>query len=353
MPSCSPRKPRWCLKASARPSRNSKPRSQACERARRPRARARHAACHPGDELHRVSGDGRHCRAGGHHRGDAELAARAGRARADHRGLHAGRARLRGAVPQLRPKSLRGHRPASSASSPSARRPTGRKLRGRCSPPAPIGPAVSARSRRHRLSDLHQRHDRQAEGRRAQPPRHPVVRHHEFLGHRRLDLRPHADRDAAVPHRRKDLPARVSRAGRDHLPASRLRRQPRCFGSIEDERITTAHFAPSWCATCSTCRILPTIDKDSLRAIIYASAPMAVAQLREAIAAFGLIFNQVYGMTECVVGTILHAHQHLPDGTPAEVRTACLRRTAVLRPRDQGGPGRRLANAPPARSARS
>ena len=25
-------------------------------------------------------------------------------------------------------------------------------------------------------------------------------------------------------------------------------------------------------------------------------------------------------MTECVVGTMLHAHQHLPDGTPAEVR---------------------------------
>ena len=89
---------------------------------------------------------------------------------------------------------------------------------------------------------------------------------------------------------------------------------------IEDERITTAHFAPIMVRDLLDVPELANYRKDSLRAIIYASAPMAVAQLREAIAAFGLIFNQVYGMTECVVGSILHAHQHLPDGTPAEVR---------------------------------
>jgi acyl-CoA synthetase (AMP-forming)/AMP-acid ligase II len=88
---------------------------------------------------------------------------------------------------------------------------------------------------------------------------------------------------------------------------------------IEHERITCAHFAPVMVRDLLDVPGFADFRKDSLRAIIYASAPMAVALLREAIAGFGLIFNQVYGMTECVVGTILHAHQHLPDGTPAEV----------------------------------
>src|SRR5262245_54019825 len=89
---------------------------------------------------------------------------------------------------------------------------------------------------------------------------------------------------------------------------------------IEDERITCAHFAPIMVRDLLDAPGFARFRKDSLRAVFYASAPMAVPLLREAIAGFGLIFNQVYGMTECVVGTILHAHQHLPDGTPAEVR---------------------------------
>ncbi len=88
---------------------------------------------------------------------------------------------------------------------------------------------------------------------------------------------------------------------------------------IEEERITTAHFAPIMVRGLLDAPGFKDFRKDSLRAIIYASAPMAVTLLREAIAGFGLIFNQVYGMTECVVGSVLHAHQHLPDGTPAEV----------------------------------
>ena len=89
---------------------------------------------------------------------------------------------------------------------------------------------------------------------------------------------------------------------------------------IDDERITCAHFAPIMVRDLLDAPGFASSRKISLRAIIYASAPMAVPLLREAITGFGLIFNQVYGMTECVVGTILHAHQHLPDGAPAEVR---------------------------------
>jgi len=95
---------------------------------------------------------------------------------------------------------------------------------------------------------------------------------------------------------------------------------PAMLRCIEEERITCAHFAPIMVRDLIDAPGRETFRTDSLRAVIYASAPMAVPLLREAIAAFGLIFNQVYGMTECVVGSILHAHQHLPDGTPAEVR---------------------------------
>lgn len=87
---------------------------------------------------------------------------------------------------------------------------------------------------------------------------------------------------------------------------------------IERERITAAHFAPIMVRALLDAP--GTFDTKSLRLVIYASAPMAVTQVREAIAKFGLIFHQVYGMTEHVVGTVLHAHQHLPDGTPAEAR---------------------------------
>jgi acyl-CoA synthetase (AMP-forming)/AMP-acid ligase II len=89
---------------------------------------------------------------------------------------------------------------------------------------------------------------------------------------------------------------------------------------IEQERITAAHFAPVMVRGLLDAPGFKSFRKESLRAVIYASAPMAVALLREAIEGFGLIFNQVYGMTECVVGTVLHAHQHVLDGTPAQVR---------------------------------
>jgi acyl-CoA synthetase (AMP-forming)/AMP-acid ligase II len=89
---------------------------------------------------------------------------------------------------------------------------------------------------------------------------------------------------------------------------------------IEEERITSAHFAPVMVRALLDHPELASFRKNSLRSVQYASAPMSVAQLREAMAAFGPIFTQVYGMTECVVGTILHAHDHKPDGTPAEVR---------------------------------
>jgi acyl-CoA synthetase (AMP-forming)/AMP-acid ligase II len=59
----------------------------------------------------------------------------------------------------------------------------------------------------------------------------------------------------------------------------------------------------------------------SLKKIFYSAAPMPDTLLRRAIAAFGPIFGQIYGMTESGgPGCTLHAHQHVLDGPPEVVR---------------------------------
>ncbi len=92
--------------------------------------------------------------------------------------------------------------------------------------------------------------------------------------------------------------------------------------TIERERVTIAHFAPVMVQ-----RILESMDApaarydvSSLRCVHYASAPMPVPLLRRALERFGPIFVQVYGMTECIVGSFLKAHQHRPDGDEKDRR---------------------------------
>ena len=86
------------------------------------------------------------------------------------------------------------------------------------------------------------------------------------------------------------------------------------------DRITAAHLAPTMVARLLDHPALATCDRSHLRVVHYASAPMAVPLLRRAIAAFGPIFLQVYGMTECVTVSMLKAFQHRPDGDAAWVR---------------------------------
>jgi acyl-CoA synthetase (AMP-forming)/AMP-acid ligase II len=89
---------------------------------------------------------------------------------------------------------------------------------------------------------------------------------------------------------------------------------------IDRERLTAAHLAPTMIAMLLDHPDLPKVDHRSLRLVHYASAPMAVPLLRRAIETFGPIFVQLYGMTECVLGTVLKAHQHVLDGSPEQVR---------------------------------
>jgi acyl-CoA synthetase (AMP-forming)/AMP-acid ligase II len=60
-------------------------------------------------------------------------------------------------------------------------------------------------------------------------------------------------------------------------------------------------------------------DTSSLTNVLYSSSPMSETLLRRGIARFGRIFTQIYGLTECVGGTSLQAHQHVLDGDPEVV----------------------------------
>ncbi|HTV30953.1 MAG TPA: AMP-binding protein [Xanthobacteraceae bacterium] len=90
--------------------------------------------------------------------------------------------------------------------------------------------------------------------------------------------------------------------------------------TIERERIVGAHFAPVMVQRLLDELEISSYDVTSLRCVHYASAPMPVPVLRRAIARFGPIFIQVYGMTECIVGTILLPQHHRPDGDETDIR---------------------------------
>jgi acyl-CoA synthetase (AMP-forming)/AMP-acid ligase II len=92
------------------------------------------------------------------------------------------------------------------------------------------------------------------------------------------------------------------------------------LATIEKEKVTAAHFAPLMVQRLIEVLETKPYDVSTLRLVHYASAPMPVPTLRRAIDKMGPIFVQVYGMTECILGTILKAHHHLMDGSDAERR---------------------------------
>jgi acyl-CoA synthetase (AMP-forming)/AMP-acid ligase II len=85
--------------------------------------------------------------------------------------------------------------------------------------------------------------------------------------------------------------------------------------TIETEKVTAAHFAPLMIQRMLDVLETKTYDVSTLRVVHYASAPMPVPLLRRALDRMGPIFAQVYGMTECLCGTILKPHHHLLDGS--------------------------------------
>jgi acyl-CoA synthetase (AMP-forming)/AMP-acid ligase II len=90
--------------------------------------------------------------------------------------------------------------------------------------------------------------------------------------------------------------------------------------SIERDRVTAAHLAPTMIQMMIEVQERTPYDVSSLHTVCYASAPMSVALSRRAHTVFGQIFMQVYGMTEQGPGTVLLKHEHHPDGPPEAMR---------------------------------
>jgi acyl-CoA synthetase (AMP-forming)/AMP-acid ligase II len=90
--------------------------------------------------------------------------------------------------------------------------------------------------------------------------------------------------------------------------------------AIAREKVQAMHVAPLMIQKMLEVLDTKSYELGSLRCVHYASAPMPGPLLRRALDRMGPIFAQVYGMTECICGTILKPEHHLPDGTDDERR---------------------------------
>ncbi len=91
--------------------------------------------------------------------------------------------------------------------------------------------------------------------------------------------------------------------------------------TIEKEKVTFVVLVPTMIYMLLAEPNIKSYDLSSLRTILYAASPMSVEKLKEAIAIFGPIFQQGYGMTECFPPvTQLLKHEHVIDGPPEKVR---------------------------------
>lgn len=84
---------------------------------------------------------------------------------------------------------------------------------------------------------------------------------------------------------------------------------------LERHRATMTHLAPLMVQDLVSYQKNTSRDHSALRLVEYASGPLAVGPLREAIKTYGQIFLQIYGMTETGMGTVLQPHHHRLDGS--------------------------------------
>ena len=90
---------------------------------------------------------------------------------------------------------------------------------------------------------------------------------------------------------------------------------------VERERVTSLLIVPTMLI-----RLLDELDREkfdlsSIKRINYGTAPMPVDVLKRGIEAFGPIFREHYGLSECPQpATLLYPHEHVVDGPEAVVR---------------------------------
>src|SRR4051812_6217269 len=89
--------------------------------------------------------------------------------------------------------------------------------------------------------------------------------------------------------------------------------------TIERERITHVHMVPTMVQSVLDLAGQEDYDTSSLKCLIYAAAPMPVPVLKRAIARFGPILVNGWGLTEGGNGTVLPQHLHRLDGSAEEL----------------------------------
>ncbi len=89
--------------------------------------------------------------------------------------------------------------------------------------------------------------------------------------------------------------------------------------TIEAERITATHMAPTLVQALLETPERELHDLSSLRTLLYSAAAMPPSLLRRALEAFGPIFQQMYGQTEGI-GTLLPVTAHSVDASGAPHR---------------------------------
>jgi len=89
--------------------------------------------------------------------------------------------------------------------------------------------------------------------------------------------------------------------------------------AMVSEKITMTHMAPTMVQAVLAVPGIETADLSALHTICYSAAPMPLPLLRRGLHLLGPVFLQLYGMTEGG-GTTLHKRQHLPDGSPDDIK---------------------------------
>lgn len=94
------------------------------------------------------------------------------------------------------------------------------------------------------------------------------------------------------------------------------------LATLEQEKITVTHMAPTMIQTLLEAPEVTTTDLSHLRMVVYAAAPMPLTVLRKGLELMGPVFQQQFGQTEGP-GTTLLTHQHRPDGTERDREILC------------------------------
>lgn len=89
--------------------------------------------------------------------------------------------------------------------------------------------------------------------------------------------------------------------------------------TIETERITITHMAPTMLQAVLDVPEIRQYDLSSLETLCYTAAPISVSLLKRGLELLGPIFVNSWGMTE-TNGTVMFKHQHRPDGSSRDLK---------------------------------